>query len=124
MGAKNHCVVMPDTDKEDALNAIVSAAFGSSGQRCMALPVIIMVGESKNWVPDLVEKAKRMTIGAGTEAIDIPPVNNKELLDRINSIIGTVEKEGGKLLLDGRNPKVANCPNGLFVGPSIFDNVT
>ena len=57
MGAKNHGVVLPDADKEDALNALANAAFGASGQRCMALSVAVMVGDSINWIPDLAKKA-------------------------------------------------------------------
>jgi len=65
MGAKNHAIIMPDADKEDALNALVSATFGATGQRCMALSVGIFVGESKKWVPDIVEKAKKLKLGPG-----------------------------------------------------------
>lgn len=65
MGAKNHGVILPDADKEDALNALVGAAFGATGQRCMALSVAVMVGESRNWIPDLVEKAKKLRLGEG-----------------------------------------------------------
>lgn len=67
MGAKNHGVIMPDADKEDALNALVNAAFGASGQRCMALATVIFVGESKNWIKDLIPKAKSFKIGAGKD---------------------------------------------------------
>lgn len=66
MGAKNHCVIMPDSDKEDALNAIVNAAFGASGQRCMALTTAVFVGDAKEWVHDIAEKAKSFKIGAGS----------------------------------------------------------
>lgn len=58
MGAKNHAVICPDADKEDALNAVVSASQGAAGQRCMALSVAVMVGETKHWIKDMVEKAK------------------------------------------------------------------
>jgi len=67
MGAKNHGVIMPDADKEDALNALVNAAFGASGQRCMALSTIVFVGETKEWIKDLVPKAQSFKIGAGNE---------------------------------------------------------
>ncbi len=65
MGAKNHGVIMPDADKEDALNALVNAAFGASGQRCMALTTAVFVGETGSWVNDLVPKAQSFKIGAG-----------------------------------------------------------
>lgn len=75
MGAKNHGVIMPDCDKEDALNALVSAAFGAAGQRCMALSVAVMVGETKHWIPELIEKVKKLKLGNGfEEGIDIAPV--------------------------------------------------
>jgi malonate-semialdehyde dehydrogenase (acetylating)/methylmalonate-semialdehyde dehydrogenase len=74
MGAKNHGVIMPDADKEDALNAITNAAFGSTGQRCMALPAVIMVGKAQEWIPEFINKAKSLTLGPGTSKADIAPL--------------------------------------------------
>jgi len=68
---------MPDCDKEDTLNAIVGACFGSTGQRCMAQAVVLLVGDSQEWVPDLVEKAKKFKVGPGAENFDITPLNSK-----------------------------------------------
>ena len=80
MGAKNHGVIMPDADKEDTLNALVGAAFGATGQRCMALPVAIFVGESGSWVPELIEKAKTLKLNAGHEKdVDVGPLITKEV---------------------------------------------
>lgn len=80
MGAKNHCVIMPDADKTDALNAVVGASFGATGQRCMALPVAIFVGKSKEWVSDLVAKAKTLKVTAGIEKdCDVGPLCYPEL---------------------------------------------
>jgi malonate-semialdehyde dehydrogenase (acetylating)/methylmalonate-semialdehyde dehydrogenase len=80
MGAKNHCIVLPDADREDAINAIVGAAFGATGQRCMALPVAVFVGKSKDWVPDLVAKAKKLNVTAGKEKnCDVGPLCYPEL---------------------------------------------
>ena len=121
MGAKNHAVVMPDCDKEDALNAIVGAAFGSTGQRCMAISTAVLVGETKQWRDDFVNLAKGLTVGPGHESIDIGPVNNKPLLENIERLIATAPKE--KLLLDGRGVKVEGYPNGNFIGPSVIDDV-
>ena len=102
MGAKNHCVIMPDSDKEDALNAIVNAAFGASGQRCMALTTAVFVGESKEWVHDIAKKAQSFKIGAGKDqGVDLAPVCYPELKERIVSLINTAEKEGASL--QGRN---------------------
>ena len=67
MGAKNHGVIMPDADKEDALNALTNAAFGASGQRCMALSTVVFVGESGKWIEELSQKAQTFKIGAGNE---------------------------------------------------------
>ena len=74
MGAKNHAVVLPDANKEQTLNAMVGAAFGAAGQRCMAASTLVLVGEARNWVQDLVEKAKTLKVSAGTVAgTDVGP---------------------------------------------------
>ena len=80
MGAKNHAIVLPDADKEDTLNALTAACFGSSGQRCMAISVIVLVGDTKDWVPELVERTKSLRLGTGQQNLDLAPVNSKELL--------------------------------------------
>ena len=75
MGAKNICAVLPDADREDSVNALVSAAFGSSGQRCMALTTVILIGETQTWIPEIVEKAKKLKLNAGHEPdCDIAPL--------------------------------------------------
>lgn len=65
MGAKNHGVIMPDANKEQTLNQLVGAAFGAAGQRCMALSTAVFVGEAKNWIPELVERARKLKVNAG-----------------------------------------------------------
>jgi len=80
MGAKNHAIVCNDADKEDTINALIGACFGSAGQRCMAISVVVLVGDAEEWVPAIVEKAKTLTIGPGSENPDIGPTNNKALL--------------------------------------------
>lgn len=125
MGAKNHCVIMPDSDKEDALNAIVNAAFGASGQRCMALTTAVFVGDSKEWVHDIAKKAQSFKIGSGAEqGIDLAPVCYPELKERILSLIGTAEKEGARVVLDGSKYVHPKFGSGNFVAPTIIDNVT
>lgn len=125
MGAKNHGIVMPDADKEDALNALTNAAFGASGQRCMALSVAILVGDANKWIPDLIKKAQSFKIGPGSEdGVDLSPVCYPELKDRICSLIGTAEKEGAKVVLDGTKYKNDRFPKGNFLGPTIITNVT
>ena len=125
MGAKNHGVIMPDADKEDALNALVNAAFGASGQRCMALSTVIFVGETKEWVKDLSAKAQSFKIGAGNEeGIDLSPVCYADLKKRIVSLCDSAKKEGASLPLDGTQYVHPKYPKGNFVAPTIIDNVT
>lgn len=124
MGAKNHGVIMPDADKNDSLNQIIAAAFGGNGQRCMALSYDIFVGEAYNWVDDIVEKAKKLTSGYGFEDnVDFGPIVTKESLDNIHRIIEQSEKEGAKILLDGRSFKHPKYPNGNYIGPTIIADV-
>lgn len=123
MGAKNHAVILPDADKEDTLNALIGAAFGSCGQRCMALPVVVMVGEAAEWVPEIIERAKKMRISAGSEDLDMGPMNTKESLAKVEGYIQQGVDEGADLLLDGRGVTVADYPKGNWVGPTVFDNV-
>lgn len=124
MGAKNHAVVLPDADKEDALNALVSSVFGASGQRCMALSVIVLVGETKNWIPELVAKAKSLKVGPGFDSkTDIGPLNTAESKLRVEDLIESGVKEGAKLLLDGRGVKVPGYEKGNFIGATVFSDV-
>lgn len=120
MGAKNHGIVMPDADKEDTINALVGACFGSAGQRCMAISCVVLVGDAQDWIPDIVAKTQKLTIGPGSENPDIGPTNNKALLANVERLVADGEKNGS-LLLDGRNPKVEGYPNGNWIGPSIID---
>ncbi|MEX5687969.1 CoA-acylating methylmalonate-semialdehyde dehydrogenase [Pseudomonas silesiensis] len=125
MGAKNHAIVLPDANKQQTLNNLLGATFGAAGQRCMALPVVILVGEAQSWLPELIEKAKTLKISGGTEAgADIGPVVSCAALDRISGLIAKGESEGARLVLDGRNPQVAGYEKGNFVGPTIFTDVT
>ncbi|HLX03083.1 MAG TPA: CoA-acylating methylmalonate-semialdehyde dehydrogenase [Trinickia sp.] len=125
MGAKNHAVVLPDANKEQTLNALVGAGFGAAGQRCMATSVVVLVGASQQWLPELVEKAKTLKVNAGTEAgTDIGPVVSKSAKERVLSLIGKGVEEGATLELDGRNVKVPGYEQGNFIGPTIFSNVT
>jgi malonate-semialdehyde dehydrogenase (acetylating)/methylmalonate-semialdehyde dehydrogenase len=124
MGAKNHAVVMPDANKEAALNALVGAGFGAAGQRCMAVSVAVLVGEAKKWIPDIVEKAKSLKVSAGTEkGSDLGPLISKQAKQRIEGLIEKGVKEGAKLELDGRNAKVPGYDQGNFIAPTIFSGV-
>lgn len=125
MGAKNHGVIMPDANKENTLNQLVGAAFGAAGQRCMALTTAVFVGETKQWIPELVEKVKKLKVGGGAEPdTDIGPVISKDSKLRIKNIIDQSEQEGAKILLDGRNVQVEKkYENGNFVGPTVIGDV-
>ena len=89
----------------------------------MALSVIVLVGETKNWLPDIIEKAKKLKVGPGHDpTVDIAPMNSKEGLKRVNVYIESGSKDAN-LVLDGRGVKVPEFPKGNFIGPSIIDNV-
>ena len=122
MGAKNHCIVMPDADKNDAINGVIGACFGSTGQRCMALSVVIMVGDSAQWIPEIVEKSKTLTVGAGWDNPDVTPLQNAEHMAKVERLIEDGAKNA-EVILDGRGVKVEGYPNGNFVGPTIIDHV-
>ncbi|SEJ76146.1 malonate-semialdehyde dehydrogenase (acetylating) / methylmalonate-semialdehyde dehydrogenase [Pseudomonas linyingensis] len=125
MGAKNHAIVLPDAHKQQTLNNLVGSAFGAAGQRCMALPVVILVGEAQAWLPELVEKARTLKVNAGCEpGTDVGPVVSCAALERINGLIERGVQEGAELLLDGRHPQVAGYQDGNFVGPTIFSAVS
>jgi len=126
MGAKNHGIIMPDANKEYTLNQLAGAAFGAAGQRCMALPVGIFVGEAQEWIPELIERAKDLKVNAGHEpGTDVGPVISPEALERINGIITrATENDGVELIIDGRNTVVPGYEKGNFVGPTILNGVT
>ena len=124
MGAKNHAIVLPDANKEQTLNAIAGAAFGAAGQRCMALPVVILVGESQQWTAELVAKAQTLKVSGGTEkGTDVGPVISRAALSRIEGLIERGVADGATLELDGRKPVVPGFEDGNFVGPTIFSGV-
>jgi len=124
MGAKNHAVVLPDAHKEQTLNALVGAGFGAAGQRCMATSVVVLVGASKEWLPDLVAKAKTLKVNAGHEAgTDVGPVISRQAKERVLGLIADGEREGAQLLLDGRDCRVPGYEAGNFIGPTLFAGV-
>ncbi|KAI0879300.1 Aldehyde/histidinol dehydrogenase [Hypoxylon argillaceum] len=125
LGAKNHAAVLPDCNKNQFINAIIGAAFGAAGQRCMALSTLVMVGETKEWLPELAESAKKLQVNGGfEEGADLGPVISPHSKERIESIIASAEKEGATILLDGRGFKPEKYPNGNWVAPTIITNVT
>ncbi|MDN4594628.1 CoA-acylating methylmalonate-semialdehyde dehydrogenase [Polycladomyces subterraneus] len=122
-GAKNHSIVMPDADLEKAVPAIINAAFGSAGERCMACSVVVAVGDiADRLVDQLVQAANEIRIGNGLEPdVFLGPVIRDAHKERTVQYIVTGEREGAKLVRDGRNDAVDE--SGYFIGPTIFDEV-
>ncbi|XP_030070193.1 methylmalonate-semialdehyde/malonate-semialdehyde dehydrogenase [acylating], mitochondrial [Microcaecilia unicolor] len=124
MGAKNHGVIMPDANKENTLNQLVGAAFGAAGQRCMALSTAILVGQARGWLPELVERAKKLRVNAGDQAgADLGPLISPSAKKRVCDLVESGVKEGAELVLDGRSVRVKGYENGNFVGPTILSKV-
>ncbi|KAJ3152982.1 hypothetical protein HDU86_005438 [Geranomyces michiganensis] len=126
LGAKNHGVVMPDANKNHTLNQLVGAAFGAAGQRCMALSTVVFVGKAKDWLPELVERAKKLKVSGGFEKdADLGPMITPQAKQRCHDLIQSGVDEGATLVLDGRGVKVADkYKEGNFVGPTILSDVT
>jgi len=125
-GAKNHMVVMPDADIEQAVDALVGAAYGSAGERCMAISVAVLVGGvADRIVPMLAERAKALKVKNGMELdAEMGPIVTRQALERIEGYIETGIKEGAKLVVDGRGLKVKGHEDGFFTGGTLFDHVT
>lgn len=124
MGAKNHCVIMPDANKSQAINNLLGSAFGAAGQRCMANSVTVLVGDAKNWIDEIVEKSAALKVGPGTDrSADLGPLVNKNAKARALSLIDSGVAQGAKLLLDGRKCNVPGYEDGNFIGPTIFSDV-
>jgi malonate-semialdehyde dehydrogenase (acetylating)/methylmalonate-semialdehyde dehydrogenase len=124
MGAKNHGVVLPDADREATINALVGAAYGAAGQRCMALPMVVLVGDAKSWIPEFVSKAKSLRAGVGTDPnVHLGPVISPQSKQRIIEIVKSAREQGAEVLLDGTNAHVPAYPNGNFVNPTIIAGV-
>ena len=126
-GAKNHMIIMPDADMEQATDAIMGAAYGSAGERCMAISVAVAVGDQV--ADDLIERLKPqvrgLKVGPGTDPdVEMGPLNNKMLYDKVMGYIDKGVEEGADLVLDGRDLTLQGYENGYFMGGSIFDKVT
>ncbi|WP_306370048.1 CoA-acylating methylmalonate-semialdehyde dehydrogenase [Nocardiopsis sp. CC223A] len=125
-GAKNHAVVMPDADLEFTADHLTAAAFGSAGQRCMAISAAVAVGEAADaLVPVLADKAKAIRVGPGRDAAnEMGPVITAQARDRVASFVGSGEEQGAVVVVDGRDLKVQGHEEGFFIGPSLLDRVT
>ena len=125
-GAKNHCVVMPDCDLEQAVNGLMGAAYGSAGERCMAQSVAVAVGGiGDKLVSLLAKKVESLKVGPGMDkSSEMGPLVTKEHLAKVRGYVDIGEKEGAKLIVDGRNFKIQGYENGYYIGGCLFDHVT
>ena len=126
-GAKNHAVVMPDADIDNAVNALIGAAFGSCGERCMAISVVVCVGDetADRVVAGLKEKATAIRVGNGVDASnDMGPLVTREHRDKVRGYVDLGIEEGAELVVDGRSLVVDGAEHGFFLGPCLFDRVT
>ena len=124
-GAKNHCVIMPDANKQQVINNLVGASVGAAGQRCMAISVAVFVGAAKEWIPEVAEAIAKVRPGAwNDENAAYGPVISPQAKERIEQMITDGENEGAKLLVDGRGCTVEGLPDGNWVGPTVFSEVT
>jgi malonate-semialdehyde dehydrogenase (acetylating)/methylmalonate-semialdehyde dehydrogenase len=124
-GAKNHMVVMPDANKQQVINNLVGASCGAAGQRCMAISTVVLVGEAQKWIPELKEALGKIRPGAWDDPeAAYGPLISPQAKERVERLIAQGEKEGAKLLLDGRHYKHPTLPKGNFVGPTLFADVT
>jgi malonate-semialdehyde dehydrogenase (acetylating)/methylmalonate-semialdehyde dehydrogenase len=125
-GAKNHCVVMPDSDIDQAVNGLMGAAYGSAGERCMAQSVAVAVGGIGDaLVKKLTQQVESLKVGPGMdEHSEMGPLVTKEHLEKVRSYVDIGVKEGAKLVVDGRNLKLQGYEKGFFMGGCLFDHVT
>ncbi|KAA5828678.1 CoA-acylating methylmalonate-semialdehyde dehydrogenase [Saccharopolyspora hirsuta] len=126
-GAKNHLIVMPDADLDQAVDALIGAGYGSAGERCMAISVAVPVGEAtaNALVEKLVERVGELKIGTSfDEDADFGPLVTGQARQRVLDLIGVGVEEGAQLLVDGRDFRLAGHEDGFFLGASLFDHVT
>jgi malonate-semialdehyde dehydrogenase (acetylating) / methylmalonate-semialdehyde dehydrogenase len=126
-GAKNHMIIMPDADMDQAVDALMGAAYGSAGERCMAISVAVPVGDKTADIllAKLEPKVRALRIGPGTDPdADMGPLNTKMHYDKVKGYIDAGVAEGAELVVDGRGFKMQGYENGYFMGGTIFDHVT
>jgi len=122
-GAKNHMIVMPDADLDSAADAAISAGYGSAGERCMAVSVVVAVGEvADDLVAKIAERMPAVTVGDGTApGIEMGPLITRDALARVTGFVAGAEAEGARVVVDGRELEVPG--DGFFIGPSLVDEV-
>ncbi len=125
-GAKNHMVVMPDADIDQAVDALIGAAYGSAGERCMAISVAVLVGDAADRImPKLAARTKTLKVKNGMELdAEMGPLVTRQALERVEGYIACGIEEGAKLVVDGRGTTVPGHPEGYFTGGTLFDHVT
>jgi malonate-semialdehyde dehydrogenase (acetylating)/methylmalonate-semialdehyde dehydrogenase len=126
-GAKNHMIVMPDADLDQAADALMGAAYGAAGERCMAISVAVPVGEqtADALLARLEPKVRALKVGPGTDPeAEMGPLITAQHRDKVQGYIDQGEREGAKLVVDGRGLKLQGYENGFFLGGSLFDRVT
>ncbi len=126
-GAKNHMVIMPDADLDQAVDALYGAAYGSAGERCMAVSVAVPVGDevADQLIEKLAPRVRQIRIGPGTEpGVEMGPLVTREHLERVRRYIDLGVEEGAELVVDGRDFRMQGYENGFFIGGSLFDRVT
>jgi malonate-semialdehyde dehydrogenase (acetylating)/methylmalonate-semialdehyde dehydrogenase len=125
-GAKNHLVVLPDADLTQAVDGLIGAAYGSAGERCMAISVAVLVGAIADPVVErLAERARRLVVGDGMDPTsEMGPIVTREALARVERYIAAGVAEGATLVVDGRGLRVDGAPDGFFTGGTLFDHVT
>ena len=125
-GAKNHCVVMPDADLDQAVNGLMGAAYGSAGERCMAQSVAVAVGKIADpLVKNLSKKVEALKVGPGSDKkSEMGPLVTQAHLEKVKGYVDIGVKEGAKLLVDGRNLKLQGYEKGFYMGGCLFDQVT
>ncbi|UTW05587.1 CoA-acylating methylmalonate-semialdehyde dehydrogenase (plasmid) [Amphritea atlantica] len=126
-GAKNHAIIMPDADMDNAVNQLLGAAFGSSGERCMALSVAVAVGDAAAdaLVAKMSEAMQTLKVGAYSDSSnDFGPVITRQHQQKVVGYIDSAEADGARVVIDGRNPQVAGYEEGFFVGATLIDGVT
>lgn len=126
-GAKNHMIIMPDADMDQAVDALIGAGYGSAGERCMAISVAVPVGKATadELVKRLIPRVESLKIGPSTDAsADYGPVVTKAAMEKIKAYVDTGIEEGASLVVDGRDFTMQGYENGFYVGGCLFDNVT
>jgi malonate-semialdehyde dehydrogenase (acetylating)/methylmalonate-semialdehyde dehydrogenase len=124
-GAKNHAVVLPDADLDFTTNALIGAAYGSAGERCMAISAVVTVGPVADpLVAKLAEHARALRTGPGTTDVDMGPLVTRVHRDKVRRYVDVGVEEGATLVVDGRDLRVPGHEGGFFLGPCLFDRVT